>query len=66
MSSSAVRNMRTSEGNIFHLIPYLNYLETPLQVLLFSSYGNVTSHIYFNYVDLDLYFLHNHSNFMEI
>ena len=35
--------MRTSEGNSFYLTPYLNYLGTPLQVLLFSAYGNVTS-----------------------
>ena len=27
---------------ISRLIPYLNYLGIPLQVLLFSSYGNVT------------------------
>ena len=32
----------TSESSILILIPYLNYLGTPTQVLLFSSYGNVT------------------------
>ena len=36
MSFSVVRNMRTSEGSILHLIPYLSYSGTPLQVLLFS------------------------------
>ena len=30
--------MRTSERNIFLLIPYLNYSGTPLQVLSSSSY----------------------------
>ena len=35
---SGVRNMRKSERNIFHWIPYLNYLGTPLLVLLFSSF----------------------------
>ena len=48
-SFSVVRNMRTSEGSILHLIPYLNYLGTPLQVLSFSSYGNVTYITCFNY-----------------
>ena len=38
---SVVQNMRISEGYLFRLIPYLNYLGTPLQVLLSSSYGNV-------------------------
>ena len=37
MSFSVVRNMRTSEGSILHLIPYLSYSGTPLLVLLFSS-----------------------------
>ena len=59
MSFSVVRNMRISEGNIFRLIPYLNYLGTPLQVLLSSSYGKVTSIICLN-------LLHNHSDIMEI
>ena len=32
-----------------HLIPFLNYSGIPLQVLLFSSYRNVTYIICFNY-----------------
>ena len=46
-SFAAVRNIPKSKGNIFHSIPYLNYLGTPLQVLL--SYGNITSILCFNY-----------------
>ena len=49
MSFSVVRNMRTSEGSILHLIPYLSYSGTPLLVLLFSSFGNVTYILCFNY-----------------
>ena len=49
MSFSVVRNMRTSEGSILHLIPCLSYSGTPLLVLLFSSFGNVTYITCFNY-----------------
>ena len=43
---SSAKYAHISEGNIFHLILYLNYLGTLQQVLLSSSYGNVTSIIW--------------------
>ena len=38
-----------TKGNISHSILYLNYSGIPLQVLLSSSYGNLTFIKYFNY-----------------